>query len=231
MLIEGTDSSGKKTQSIKLVDRLNAEGIPTERLRIPNYDTPAGQIVGQCYLGKDLGLGELATEIFGDPVEVDPKFASLLYAMDRSYSAPYVREVLASGTNLVLDRWTESNMGHQGAKIEDPHLREEMFDWISRLEYGFLNLPYPDLRIFLHMPTDVALVLNARRSDETGIAQDGHERNPNHLRAAEESYLHMLDYSSGGWHIVECAPNGTIGSLKTPEEISEEVYSIVEKAL
>jgi len=226
ILIEGTDGSGKRTQSDLLSGSLNGAGFPTQVLSIPNYSTPAGKIVGQCYLGKDLGLAEAATELFGDPTKVDPRLASLFYAAERYGDMPEIRRILGGGTNLVLDRWTESNMGHQGGKIDDRVKREEMFRWISSLEYDLLQLSRPDLKIFLHMPTEVAIALRERRGELTGEKADGHERNYDHLRGAEEAYLHMLDLYPG-WHTIQCAPSGYMGSLKKPEEIAEEVYGLV----
>ena len=49
IVIEGTDCSGKETQTRLLVDRLNREGIRAERLAYPDYDTPTGKIIGACY--------------------------------------------------------------------------------------------------------------------------------------------------------------------------------------
>ena len=63
IVIEGTDCSGKETQTRLLVDRLNREGIRAERLAYPDYDTPTGKIIGACYLGKEyLCKSELKSE-------------------------------------------------------------------------------------------------------------------------------------------------------------------------
>ena len=224
ILLEGTDKSGKETQAKALVQRLSQDGIGAEIIGIPDYTTPAGRIVGQCYLGKDLGLGEEATCLFGDPDQVPAKLASGYYALERFAHIPRIEEILAEGKFLVLDRWVESNMGHQAGKIRDPAKRIEMFNWLNRLEYEVLGLPRPDLRVFLHMPTDVGLELG-KRMGEKG---DGHENNIGHLRRAEAAYLEMTDYFEG-WHKIECAPDGTMESLKNPEEIAREVYGIVER--
>ena len=52
IVIEGTDCSGKETQSKLLVEKLNNMGHKAIRLTFPNYDTPTGKIVGGPYLGK-----------------------------------------------------------------------------------------------------------------------------------------------------------------------------------
>jgi len=49
ILIEGTDKSGKQTQSKRLVKRLRRKNIPVETISFPKYKTPTGRIIGQCY--------------------------------------------------------------------------------------------------------------------------------------------------------------------------------------
>jgi len=51
---------------------------------------------------------------------------------------------------------------------------------------------------------------------------DGHEGNEEHMRNAEESYLHLARLY--GWIKIDCAPDGTMASLKTPEEIHKELW-------
>ena len=53
IVIEGTDCSGKETQTNILMDRLKKEGYPVVKFSFPMYDTPTGKIVGGPYLGKE----------------------------------------------------------------------------------------------------------------------------------------------------------------------------------
>lgn len=55
--MEGTDCSGKKTQSQMLADRLTKEGELSYYFGYPNYKSPTGRVVGLPYLGKSY-LGE-----------------------------------------------------------------------------------------------------------------------------------------------------------------------------
>lgn len=231
ILIEGTDGSGKETQSKLLSANLIDEGFLAERINIPAYGTPTGKIVGQCYLGKDLGLGPKATMMFGDPDKVSPKLACLYYAGDRYFAVSEIQRMQSEGKIPILDRWVESNMGHQGGKIEDSVKRAKMFEWIRHLEYDVLELPQPTIKLFFYMPLEVSLELRKRRSETSGEKLDGHESNIGHMKRAEQAYLHMLDLYPGGWHKIDCAPGGTIETLKSPEEISKEVYNIVKKSL
>jgi len=117
--IEGTDCSGKETQAKMLLEKLTLENIASEIMSFPRYNTPTGRIVGQSYLGKEnLGKGDLAW--FGDSNKLNPKIASLYYAADRLAAAPEMERIVLAGKNLLLDRYIESNMGHQAGKIKSP---------------------------------------------------------------------------------------------------------------
>ena len=83
IVIEGTDCSGKDTQSNLLVKELNLKGINSIKLSFPMYDTPTGRIIGEAFLGKgNNGIGWFRE----GSVKVDPKIASLYYAADRKYN-------------------------------------------------------------------------------------------------------------------------------------------------
>lgn len=57
IVIEGTDKSGKETQTRMLDGRLHNEGYLTKKMSFPQYHTPTGRIIGQCYLGNQDGSG------------------------------------------------------------------------------------------------------------------------------------------------------------------------------
>ena len=84
ILIEGTDCSGKETQSKMLIDALKEEGYQVESFDFPHYDSPTGRIIGGPYLGKK----EICDGWFPEgAANVDAKVASLYYAADRRYQA------------------------------------------------------------------------------------------------------------------------------------------------
>jgi dTMP kinase len=220
-LIEGTDGSGKNTQAKRLVERLNRDGFPSEIMSFPTYDSASGRIVGQCYLGKHgLGRGDVAW--FGDSNSVDPKLASVYYAANRLQEKNKILKILQSGKILVLDRYVESNMAHQGGKAKTLEERDEIIKWIHDLEYDSFKLPKPDLTIFLHMPYEQAEKLREKR----GGLRDGHESNSEHLRKAEETYVHLAEMY--GWEKVNCTH---LGNIKSIEEISDKIYQSVRKTI
>ena len=141
IVIEGTDCSGKETQSILLEKKLKEQGKKCVHFGFPMYDTPTGRIVGGPYLGNpDISLG-----FFPEGADqVDPHIASLYYAADRKYNMSKILPYLEEGYYVILDRYTTSNLAHQGSKIHDKEERFLMYQWIDKLEYWLLQLPKPD---------------------------------------------------------------------------------------
>lgn len=215
IVIEGTDCSGKETQTNLLIKRLKKESRRIEKLSYPMYDTPTGKIVGGSYLGKEYISKGLFLE---GATNVNPKVAALYYAADRKYNEHKITKLLDEGFDVLLDRYVESNMAHQGGKIEDSKKRLEMYKWLEDLEYNLLDLPKPDLTIFLYMPYQYATRLKKERKE----ASDQHESNEEHLINAQNAFLELADLYN--FKIVNCVKNNVIRSI---ENINEEIYSIV----
>ncbi len=216
IVVEGTDCSGKETQTSLLVQRLVKEGRKIERLSFPSYDTPTGKIVGGAYLGKKyIGEGYFPE----GAANVDPKVASLYYAADRRYSRDKILDLINQGIDVIIDRYVESNMGHQGGKIFDKEERLKLYEDLANLEYGFLELPKPDLTIFLYMPYKKVVELKNGRT-EPG---DQHESSSLHIRNAEVAYLELAELHN--YKKVTCVLKDN--KLRDIMDIHEEVYNIV----
>ena len=220
IVIEGTDCSGKETQTSLLVQRLRRTGRKIERLSFPDYDTPTGKIVGGAYLGKThIGEG-----FFPEGASnVDPKVAALYYAADRRYNRQRILDLLNDGVDVVLDRYVESNMGHQGGKIFDKEERLKLYDDLANLEYGFLELPKPDLTIFLYVPYKKVVELRSGRREPA----DQHESNPLHIRNAEHAYLELVELH--GYKKINCLDKKN--KLRDIEDIQEDIYNLVIKEI
>lgn len=106
IVIEGMDGSGKKTQFQKLIRKLKSKKAPIMTLDFPCYKK------GSSYFVKKYLKGE-----YGSWEEVDPYRASLFYALDRFDFKKEIEKELEEGKILIANRYTPSNMGHQGAKI------------------------------------------------------------------------------------------------------------------
>lgn len=215
--IEGTDCSGKQTQSDLLLERLKKDGYKLFKTSFPQYETPTGRIIGECLLGKGREHSYFPENI----TTVNPKVVGLYYAADRLYNIDKINEALKD-SNVILDRYVDSNLAHQGGKIKDKEKREEIYKFFEALEHEFLKLPKPDIKILLFMPHEYSLILRKNRSE----ALDEVERNEEHLKSSEIAYLEIAQRHN--YKIINCVENGNI---RTIEDINNELYNYVKSQL
>ena len=125
IVIEGLDASGKETQTGLLFEHLQKAGVQTKKVCFPDYESESSALV-KMYLSGEFG---------SDPSAVNAYAASSFYAVDRYASYKMHWEDFYTGGGLVLaDRYTTSNMIHQGCKIADLHKRKAYLDWLK--EWG-----------------------------------------------------------------------------------------------
>ena len=224
IVIEGTDCSGKETQTLLLEQKLNNLGIKSKRLSFPMYDSPTGQIVAACYLGKE----EYCDYLFKDGIRglfkegasnVDYLTSSLYYAADRRYNSKKIIDLLDQGVNVILDRYIYSNLAHQGGKISNKEERHKYFKNMEKLEFDILEIPKPDKVIFLYVPYEVATLLKKNRKE----SQDQLEQNKEHLINAEHTYFELADMYN--FDIINCTLSNKI---RTINSINDELFSKVE---
>ena len=216
IVFEGTDGSGKATQSRLLFERLQREGVDCRKLDFPRYGEKSAALV-ELYLGGAFGT---------HPSDVNAYTASTFFAVDRfaSYRTDWGKLYEAGG--LVLsDRYTSSNAVHQGSKLSDAEL-PAFFGWLSDLEYNKMGLPKPDLVIYLDVDIETSLARMKHRQDATDTHADIHERNIAYL----ERCLHTADTAADyfGWTRVSCVRDGRLRSI---EDIHEELYAHVQSCL
>lgn len=214
IVIEGLDASGKETQTGRVFDRLQEAGVQTKKVCFPDYESDSSALIKMYLAGK-----------FGsDPAAVNAFAASSFYAVDRyaSYKTQW-ESFYQEGGLILADRYTTSNMIHQGCKIADLQARSAYLDWLKEYEYGRLGLPQPDLVLFLDMPPAVGMKLMAGRHNKAGgETKDIHERSRSYL---EETYRTALEVvRQQGWQRISCSD----GENPLPvEEIAQQIWQIV----
>ena len=218
IVIEGTECSGKETQTSLIVQRLKREGKKVEHLAFPMYDTPTGKIVGGPYLGKEYISNSYFKE---DIINVDPKVAALYYAADRRYNLKTINEFLDDGYDLIIDRYVESNMAHQGCKISNKEERFRLYKWFATLEYDLLELPRPNLTILLHMPYKKTMELKREKADN-----DNYNNVLNYYKNSEDAYLELAKMNNH--KVISCVKDDKLRDIL---EIHEEIYNIVKSVL
>ena len=208
-VFEGVDGTGKETQLNLFKKHLLSEGLRFKFHAFPRYNKPSSYFINRY-------LDDLESP-YGDSDNISPYMASLFYSLDRADASFGIKRWLENNDVVVLDRYTGSNVGHQGAKLADDNERKKYTDWLFNLEYEILQIPKPDLNIVLDNPMDVV----KRRLTERQNS-DAHEANFDHIQKARESYLWAAK-NYDNFTVVSGVEND---KELTPEEIHERVWEL-----
>lgn len=214
IVFEGTDSSGKQTQTELLYEKMNSAGKNVRKISFPDYDSDSSALVKMYLAGK-----------FGETAEsVSPYAASAFYAVDRyaSFKTGWGKFLMSGGT-VIADRYTTSNMIHQCAKLPESG-KNAFIDWVSDFEYNKLSLPKPDKVIFLNMPPSAAKTLMQGRANKiTGKKRlDIHESDFEYMQKSYDNAVYVA--KKCGWDTVLCTENGQV---RTRDDIHREILKIV----
>ncbi len=216
IVFEGTDGSGKSTQFRLLTQRLQTMNIDFKTMEFPQYSEQSSALI-RMYLG-----GEFGTR----PSDVNAYAASTFYAVDRYASYRKVwGKYYNNGGIMLSDRYTTSNAVHQASK-EPEESREEFFRWLYEFEYRHMELPKPDLVIYLDVPTELAGQMLRKREANTNTQADIHEQHMDYLRTCRNTGLQAARFYD--WSIINCAQDGKMRSI---EDIHNEIFALVTKCL
>jgi dTMP kinase len=214
IVIEGNDSSGKKTQSDLLVKNLKDLGYKVEKTDFPQYYTSFyGKLIAKYLNGE-----------FGSIKTISPYLSSLLYACDRQEAKDKLDAFLRDGKIVVSNRYVSSNAAYGAARLPDED-KKIFLEWLNELEYIKNGLPKPDLVIYLHVTLDIAMEwikTKEKREYLEGKKKDIHEKSTDYLRKVEEMYLSLSQEE--GWKKIDCTDGNNILSI---EEISAEIMKRV----
>lgn len=216
IVFEGTDGSGKSTQFALLTKRLENEGTDFRTIVFPQYSEQSSALI-RMYLGGEFGKR---------PADVNAYVASTFYAVDRYASFHKAwGDYYKQGGLIVSDRYTTSNAVHQASK-EAPQTRAAFFRWLYDLEYTHMELPVPDLVIYLDVPTEITGELLRKRENATHTHADIHEQNMDYLRNCRQTGIEAAAFYK--WTVIQCAKDGKLRSI---EDIHEEIYGLVQACL
>jgi len=218
IVIEGTDSSGKHTQAKLLFDYLLDLQREVELLSFPQYDTVFGALVGKYLRGE---YGTLET--------LPPEIPSLLYALDRFQVKDKLQRELKGGKWFIADRYTQSNLAHQGAKLSGTE-RESFIAWIDSLESP---LPQPDLVIYLHVPVAITQHLMQGRNHKSYLDADKnrdiHELDTEYQQRVVDIYLNLAN-TRENWAVINCVDEEK-DAIRSIDEIHNEIIEVVKSRL
>ena len=216
IVIEGLDGSGKATQASLLCSKLKEKAVSHEHITFPDYESDSSALV-KMYLGGKFGE---------KPDSVNPYAAACFFACDRfasfrtKWQKPY-----EEGSVIVSDRYTTSNAVHQCSKLPENEW-ESYINWLFDFEYNYMDIPEPDIVIYLRADVSIGQELISKRYNGDEMKKDIHEKDVEYLRKSRAS----ADYCAEkcGWHTVECVK---YGKMRSPEDISSEIFDIVKKIL
>lgn len=215
IVIEGSDGSGKQTQTELLYKKMLENNKNIRKISFPNYDSSSSALV-KMYLNGD--FGENANS-------VNPYAASTFYAVDRfaSYKSEW-EKFYSDGGIILSDRYTTANMVHQASKIEDDLERQKYLNWLIDLEWHKMEIPVPDIIFFLDVPFEFSqnMIKNRKNKINGQISKDIHEKDIDYLKKSYENSKKIAkDYD---WEIINCVVDN---KMRTIESINEEILSIV----
>lgn len=218
IVLDGNDGSGKATQAKMLVESLQKSGTDAIKVDFPAYDKNFfGAFTGECLAGQH-----------GDFLHMDPKLASLPYALDRFESSKEICAALARGEVVIADRFTSANQIHQGGKIIDEKEREAFIAWLDKMEHEILGIPRPNLILYLRVPVEISVKLlqekRARKNQHLAVGRDIVEEDRSYLERSHET-ADWLATQQSNWRIVDCASEEVVRSI---EDIQSDIRNIVD---
>ena len=205
IVIDGLDGTGKATQVSLMKEyvlnymeptsnRNFHEHINFETVDFPRYGMPSCKLV-ESYLHGKFGT---------DPSDVEPELASLFYTFDRveSYVSEKWGQIYDNGGLVIADRYTTSNVIHQGSKVIDTYEPNSLFGaFVNNLyykEYENYKLPKPDAVIFLKTSKEKneEMLRNFNPNEKVKVSGDIHESNTSYLdscRRTLDIYQHFIE--------------------------------------
>lgn len=215
--IDGLDGSGKATQSTRLFDTLTKEGKEVHKISFPMYEQKSSTFV-KMYLSGELGKNADDTNAFA---------ASTLFALDRfiSYKTDWSREYNVKDKIILADRYTSANAVHQLSKLPKSEW-DSFLKWLTDFEYDKLEIPKPDIVIYLEVKPEISIELVKSRSSETGRIMDIHELDTDFIFRSYEAAI----YASGalGWTKIRCFDEG---GMRDIDSIAKDVRRAVSEKL
>lgn len=214
IVIEGLDGSGKSTQIELLKSKLTGKNI--HQIKLPDYDSPSSTLV-KMYLGGEFGK---------NPNDVNAYAASAFYAVDRfaNYKTKW-KQFYDNGEIILSDRYTTSNAYHQATKIPEDK-RKEFFSWLEDFEYNLIDIPKPDVVIYLDMPIEISQRMMTSRYSGDENKKDIHESNIAYLLKCREAALSAA--KEMGWKVITCNDGD---NPRTIDDIGNEIFEIISKEI
>ena len=203
IVIEGLDGSGKSTQIELLRKKLDSEGVECRYIHFPMLNQGRyGELIAEFLRGE-----------YGSLQEVHPQLVALLFANDRKEHVGTINEWLNSGYVVLADRYVNSNIAFQCAKLKTEAEKEKLKHWILDFEFNYNQLPRPRQSFFLDVSFDhiVQSLSNKRTGDDRNYLNgkaDIHESSLALQKSVYEEYQKMVREQADFMAIACCDERG-----------------------
>ncbi len=212
IVLEGIDGSGKSTQFSLLTERLKKDSVDFRPAVFPRYNESSSALL-KSYLAGDFGK---------NPRDVSAYAASTFFFVDRfaSYKTDW-GQYYENGGLVLCDRYTTSNAIHQGAKLPENELIG-FLDWLYDFEFRLMELPKPDLVLYMDISLEISLSQLNSRQEKTKTSGDIHETHADYLKACISTG--KIAAERLGWVKISCM-DGT--RMRSAEDIHEDIAAAV----
>lgn len=213
--IEGGDGSGKATQAELTRQYIVEElGRPVYTTSFPRYGQTSAIFVERYLNGA-----------YGDITTLPPEVAALLFATDRMAGTGEIRQWLVNNPDgiAVLDRYSGSNLAHQGAKFSSKEQRLRFYEEIRKYETDVLGMLEPDRNIVLTVPASIAQE-NVDTKDArsyTDKKRDIHEADAEYLERVKECYRELCCYYPESYYEITCTNEE--GLMRSRSDIQKDI--------
>ncbi len=221
IVIEGLDGAGKSTQIKLLQNYLKTRDIGYRYLHFPRTDSPYyGDLIARFLRGE-----------LGDIHSVNPYLVALIYGGDRIDASGTISSWIEENYLVIVDRYVDSNIAFQCAKLDQPESKEELRNWILSFEYEYNKIPKPDLVLFLDVPSQFTREKLTRTRtggdrDYLNGVKDIHEEDLQFQEKVREVYLAEANRNPR-FYVVNCC--GKESSILPPEEIFDKMVALLQK--
>ena len=218
-VIEGLDGSGKTTQLELLRKYLRGQKQPFQDIHFPKLNQGYfGNMIAQFLRGE-----------FGGLNEVHPQLVALLFAADRHEHAQTLKNWLADGQILIADRYVNSNIAFQCAKLTDETEKTALREWILNIEYSYYKIPRPKVSLYLDVPFKaVKKSLTKEREgadrDYLNGKKDIHEADLSFQEKVRQEYLKMVE-NQEDFHLIKCTDDQ--GEFLPPDKIHHKILEFL----
>jgi dTMP kinase len=189
IVIEGLSKSGRTTQAQALFTRLKQQGIQTNVLSLPYYSCATGALLAPVLRGT---------------IPLSPEACHALLMANRLEMHQVIKEMLCSGTTVILDGYKYSSAAYSMAQSSDSK-------WCRVLEPDPFK---PDLIFGLHVPVETCVMR------DVFIETEEQEAGALEFQKNAQEHLFKMDVA---WELV----GGTLPEV----DVHEMIYNRVRKTL